>query len=71
MPAGASLINQVASVLPDHPGGAVTATVIRNRLPGAYSVRAVRYAIAALVREGRAQRRGQQGPVYAASDKNA
>ena len=58
MPAGPDLINQVASVLTAIP----TPTVeIWNRLPGAYSLRAVRYALTALKKQKRAkvkQRRG-------------
>jgi hypothetical protein len=49
MPAGPALINAVASVLTDEPA---TPDTIRCRLPGAYSSRAVRYAIAALVKDG-------------------
>lgn len=36
-----------------------------DRIYGAVTTRAVRYAIAELVKQGRAKRKGLQGPVYA------
>ena len=56
MPCGKHLVNQVAAVLTDQPA---TSFVIRDRLVGTYSSRAVRYAIAELVKEGRAKLRGK------------
>jgi hypothetical protein len=54
MPAGPVLIASVASVLSDVP---LTAVEVRKRLPGLYSSRAVRYALAALVKQDRADRK--------------
>jgi hypothetical protein len=65
MPAGPALINAVESVLTDVPA---TQHTIRCRLPGAYSPRAVRYAIAALVKEGKAKRKGHRGYYVARND---
>lgn len=58
MPAGEALINAVASVLTDEPS---TTGTIRNRLAGHYSLRAVRYALAALIVQGRARRKLRAG----------
>jgi hypothetical protein len=52
MPAGPVLIQAVASVLTDEP---TTAREIRAKLPGLYSTRAVRYALSALVKQGRVE----------------
>ena len=62
MPCGPALINAVAGVLTDQP---VTSGQIQRVLGLSYSNRAIRYAIAALVRDGKAKRKGNGGPVYA------
>ena len=65
MPAGPDLINAVESVLTDVPA---TQHTIRSRLVAASSSRAVRYAIAALVKEGKAKRKGHRGYYVARND---
>ena len=58
MACGQQLIEDVAAVLNDIPA---TQHAIRAKLTRTASPRAVRYAIAALVKEGRAKRRGHRG----------
>lgn len=55
-----SLINAVAAVLTKQPA---TALQLRNRLVGTYSTRAIRYAVAELIKQGRAKRIYERGPV--------
>ena len=62
MPCGPALINAVASVLDDK---GCTPAIIQKRLSGYHSLRAIRYAVAELIEQGRAKRKGQQGPVVA------
>lgn len=63
MPCGPQLIEAVASVL--HVTNGHTPTTIYEQLTMQASNRAIRYAIAELIKQGRAKRKGQQGPVYA------
>lgn len=63
MPCGPQLIEDVASVLRSDWGK--TPCIIQQHLSAAYSRRAIRYALAALIKSGRAKRKGEQGPVFA------
>lgn len=58
MPVGRELVNAVASVLTDTPKHVAA---IRGHLIGNYSSRAVRYALAELVKTGRAKKKGRIG----------
>lgn len=62
MPCGPALINAVAGVLNQQP---VKPSDIQRLLPGHYSLRAIRYAVKALVESGKAKRKGTAGPVTA------
>lgn len=64
MPAGPDLIEAVAGVL-IHAPDAMTPVMIQQKMSGNTTKRAIRYAIAELVKTGRAQRKGTQGPVTA------
>lgn len=66
MPCGPQLIEDVASVL--HVQNGKTPALIQKHLPAAYTRRAIRYALAALIKSGRAKRRGEQGPVFAVAN---
>jgi hypothetical protein len=67
MPAGPQLIEAVASQLGT--GGGMFPHDIREGLRIHMDIqpsfRAIRYAIAELIKTGRAKRKGAQGPVYA------
>ena len=67
MPCGPQLIEAVASQLGT--GGGMFVRDIREGLRIHLDInptdRSIRYAIAALIKYGRAKRKGQQGPVYA------
>lgn len=63
MPCGPQLIEAVAACLPID---GATSTEIQDILGSSQaSRRAIRYAISELIKQGRAKRKGQQGPVYA------
>lgn len=64
MPAGPDLIEAVAGVL-IHASDAMTPVMIQQKMASNTTKRAIRYAIAELVKTGRAQRKGTQGPVTA------
>lgn len=57
-----SLINAVAAVMTKEPS---TALQLRNRLVGTYTTRAVRYAVTELIKQGRAKRIYERGPIVA------
>lgn len=67
MPCGPQLIEAVAAQL--HVQNGTIPSEIQRRLElvkwDEISRRAIRYAITELIKQGRAKRRGQQGPVYA------
>jgi predicted HTH transcriptional regulator len=63
MPCGQQLIEAVADVLAKPDQTAYTPNEIRLGLGGLITTRAIRYAIAELIKQGRAKRKGQQGPV--------
>lgn len=71
MPCGSQLIEAVAAQL--HVQNGITPSEIQRRLEiikwDETSRRAIRYAIAELIKQGRAKRKGQQGPVYAITQK--
>ncbi len=62
MPCGLQLIEAVAGSLSETVGK--TSTQVSRDVVGT-SQRCIRYAIAELIKQGRAKRKGQQGPVYA------
>lgn len=64
MPAGPDLIEAVADVL-IHAPAAMTPSKIQKLMESNATKRAIRYAIAELIKTGRARRRGTQGPVTA------
>lgn len=64
MPCGPDLIEAVAACLqPDD--GLFPSEILAMLNKVDVTPRAVRYAIAELIKSGRARRNGQQGPVYA------
>lgn len=68
MPCGPHLIEAVAAQL--HVQNGLTPVTIQRAIKAhpksnEPSRRAIRYAIAELIKQGRAKRKGQQGPVYA------
>jgi predicted HTH transcriptional regulator len=68
MPAGPTLIKCVSLVLNGEPK---TPNTIRSELFAGgveCTTRAIRYAIAELIKSGRAKRKGQSGPVYAVKE---
>ncbi len=76
MPCGPHLIEAVARILdegPKMPGEIQAAVGVhmfghgkpRNGRTQPPTTRSIRYAIAELIKQGRAKRKGQQGPVYA------
>ena len=69
MPCGPQLIEAVAKCLSADSGA--TAWAIHADLEpvlGKITTRSIRYAIAELIKQGRAKRKGQQGPVYAVKE---
>lgn len=70
MPCGPDLIETVASQL--GPGGGMFPYDIQEGLRIHLDLhptqRAIRYAISELIKQGRAKREGNQGPVYAVRD---
>jgi hypothetical protein len=82
MPCGPHLIEAVARVLADGPmrpadiQAAIETRAFghgkpRNGHGGPPTTRSIRYAITELIKQGRAKRKGQQGPVYAVREENA
>lgn len=70
MPVGHVVIEAVAAHLALTPSG-MTPTSLQNAIwetHGKFSTRAIRYAIAELIKSGRATRKGRQGPVYAVKE---
>jgi hypothetical protein len=68
MPAGPQLIEAVAKCLATHAFAANYAlfpSEIRAQIAMDATNRAIRYAITALIKDGRAKRRGPSGPAYA------
>lgn len=65
MPVGKFLIDQVAAVLGDEPAHIIQ---IRGRLVGTYSSRAIRYAMQALVKQGRAKVKWKRGHYVACKE---
>lgn len=68
MPAGPQLIEAVAQCLAVNAGEAKMAlhpSEIQVLLDSSPTKRAIRYALTALVKDGRAKRRGPAGPAYA------
>jgi hypothetical protein len=70
MPCGPQLIEAVASQL--HADDGKRPSDIMLELLNIYptSGRSIRYAIAELIKQGRAKRKGQQGPVYAVREES-
>lgn len=68
MAAGPDLIEAVAGVL-IHAPDAMTPGKIQKLMESNTTKRAIRYAIAELIKSGRAQRKGTQGPVTAVREK--
>lgn len=73
MPCGPQLIEAVAAVIFDK-GSGIPRTIQTALMMQDYGLpissqpittRAIRYAISELIKQGRAKRKGQQGPVYA------
>lgn len=69
MPAGHRLIEAVAEVIRVYPEGThpkqIAGELHDPRYGQRATTRAIRYAIAELIKSGRAKRKGQNGPVYA------
>lgn len=73
MPCGPQLIEVVAAQLQVQNG--ITPVVIQRAIKAhpkgnEPSRRAIRYALAELIKQGRAKRKGQQGPVYAVKEEH-
>lgn len=72
MPCGPHLIEAVAAQL--HVQNGIIPSEIQRRLElikwDEISRRAIRYALAELIKQGRAKRKGQHGPVYAIGEKS-
>jgi len=71
MPAGPQLIEAVAKCLAEHGFAqeiALFPSEIRAQITMDATNRAIRYAITALIKDGRAKRRGPSGPAYAVCD---
>lgn len=70
MPCGPHLIEAVASRLHVQFGARpIGIAADLDRIHGKVTTRAIRYAITELIKQGRAKRKGQQGPVYAVAPK--
>ena len=63
MPCGPKLIEAVAKLLSSDDG--MSPSSIHFALNSSHTTRSIRYAVAELIKQGRAMRKGQQGPVYA------
>jgi hypothetical protein len=62
MPCGPQLIDEVEKWLLYQ---GCTPKELQSMIGRKVTTRSIRYAIAALIKQGRAKRKGQQGPVYA------